>query len=146
MNAAQMIHAATDDGVRLALTDEGGLHYAGDPGMVKEWLPILKENKAAIVAELHSERRRAKVLAMLGDGRKYAVLVENDKTDPVICTVAIRGIASFEMAIPKHSYNGFVLLELVEKHSAEPSQSSGDTNPSHATQQRSQAHHGKRLT
>jgi hypothetical protein len=71
----------------------------------------------------HRERRRAKVLSMLekAPGRKYAVFVEDDTTDPVICAVAIRGVATFEMAIPHHSYNGMVLLELVEKHSAEPS-------------------------
>jgi len=54
---------------------------------------------------------------MLGDGRKYAVLVEDDKTDPVIATCAIRGIATFEMAIPHKYYNGITLLELIEKHS-----------------------------
>lgn len=137
MSAAQLIHAADFDGVRLALTDGGRLHYSGDPAMVTEWLPILREHKAAIVAELHRERRRAKVLAMLGDGRKFAVLVENTDTDPVIATVAIRGVASFEMAIPKHSYDGLVLLELLEQ------QSPGDTTPSPEEKKRNHAHPGR---
>lgn len=144
MNAAQLIHAADFDGVRLALTDEGGLHYSGNPEMVKEWLPILKENKAAIIAELHRERRHAKVLKMLGDGRKYAVLVENETTDPVIATVAIRDVATFEMAIPKHSYDGMVLLELIEKHSAEASQLPGNAIPSPSSDKGSQSNPTRR--
>lgn len=148
MNAAQLIHAADFDGVRLALTDEGGLHYSGNPEMVKEWLPILKENKAAIIAELHRERRHAKVLSMLGDGRKYAVLVEDDKTDPVIATCAIRGIATFELAIPHHSYDGMILWELLEKHSiethAQPSQLPGNATPSPSSDKRSQSNPTRR--
>lgn len=119
MNAAELINAADFDGVRLALTTEGDLRYSGNPEIVKEWLPTLKEYKAAIVTELHQKRRHAKVLAMLGDGRRYAVLVENVKTDPVIATVGIQGIATFELAIPRHSYDGMVLLELIEKHYGE---------------------------
>jgi hypothetical protein len=131
MNASELINAADFDGVRLALTADGGLHYSGNPEMVKEWLPILREHKAEIVNELHRERRHAKVLKMLGN-RKYAVLVEDETTNPVIATCAIAGLATFELAIPRHSYNGLVLMELLEKHSteprAEPSQSSGNTN------------------
>ena len=77
MDAVQLIQSADFDGVRLDLTPEGKLHYSGYPALIAEWLPILRENKNAIVAELHRERRHAKVVAMLGS-RKYAVLVEDD--------------------------------------------------------------------
>ena len=117
MNIASLLESADFDGVRLDLTPEGKLHYSGDPALIAKWLPILRENKAEIVAELHRERRHAKVAAMLGDGVKYAVMVEDDRTDPVIATCAIRGIATFELAIPKHSYDGLILMELLEKHS-----------------------------
>lgn len=130
MNAADLIGKADFDGVRLDLTPEGGLHYAGDPVLIAEWLPVLREHKIAIVAELHRERRHKKVLAMLGDGRKYAVLVEDDHSDPVIATCAIRGVASFDLSIPRHSYSGIVLLELIEKHSSEASQLSDHAIPS----------------
>ncbi len=55
---------------------------------------------------------------MLGEkpGTKCAVLVEDDQADPVIATIAIRGLATFEMPVPQHSYNGVALLELIEKH------------------------------
>ena len=144
MDAIQLIQSADFDGIHLDLTLEGKLHYSGDPALIAEWLPILREHKSAIVAELHRERRHAKVLAMLGDGRKYAVLVEDASTDPVICTVAIRGIASFELAIPHHSYDGLILWELLEKHSTEtrpaPSHNTGDAIPSPDTREGRAAH------
>lgn len=147
MTAEQLIHSADFDGVHLDLTPDGKLHYSGDPVLVAEWLPILRENKSAIVEELHRERRRAKVLAMLGEG-KYAVLVENDRTDPVIATCAIRGVATFEMAIPKHSYDGLVLLELLEQQStgtrSEPSHLSGDATTTPSTHGSNHAHPDRR--
>lgn len=134
MTPDEIIKSAAFDGLTIALSDQDMMRCAGDQDAVKRWLPTLRENKAAIVFELHRERRRAKVLAMLGDGRKYAVLVENDTTDPVIATCAIRGVATFELAIPRHSFTGIVLLELLEKHSTEtrpePSQSSGNATTS----------------
>ena len=144
MDAIQLIQSADFDGIHLDLTPEGKLHYSGDPALIAEWLPILREHKSAIVAELHRERRHAKVLAMLGDGRKYALLVEDDKTDPVICTVAIRNVATFELAIPHHSYDGLILWELIEKYSTgtcpEPSHNTGDAIPSPDTREGRAAH------
>lgn len=118
MNAAELINAADFDGIRLALTDDGDLRYSGNHEIVKEWLPTLKENKTAIVTKLHQIRRHAKVLAMLG-GKRFALFVDDDSTDPVIATVGIRDLATFELAIPRHSYNGMELLELIEKHYGE---------------------------
>jgi len=134
MNIASLLETANFDGIHLDLTLEGKLHYSGDPALIAEWLPILREHKSAIVEELHRERRHAKVVAMLGDGRKYAVLVEDDRSDPVIATCGIRGIATFELAIPRHSYDGLILMELLEKHSTEshaaPSQTPGNATAS----------------
>jgi hypothetical protein len=148
MDAIQLIHSADFDGIHLDLTPDGGLHYSGDPVLIAKWLPILRANKSAIVAELHRERRHAKVAAMLGDGRKYAVYVADDLSDPVVATCAIRGIATFELAIPRHSYDGLVLLELIEKHSTEscptPSQLSGNAIPSPDTREARAAHPARR--
>ncbi len=117
MTPADILESAASDGVVLALSDAGKLLCSGDKEAVTQWSPILRENRAAIVVELDRARRHAKVLEMLGNGRKYAVLVEHEDSDPVIATVAIKGVAIFDMAIPRHSYNGLVLLALIEKHS-----------------------------
>nr|SPS05816.1 protein of unknown function [Candidatus Nitrotoga fabula] len=49
----------------------------------------------------------------------FALFVENDWSDPVIATVGIQGMATFELTISRHSYDGMVLLELIEKHYGE---------------------------
>ena len=67
---------------------------------------------------LQRESRRTRVLDML-EGKRFALFVDDDTTDPVIATVAICNVATFEMAIPQHSYDGMVLLDLIEKHYGE---------------------------
>jgi len=58
------------------------------------------------------------VLAMLRDnpGIRYAVAVVDANTDPVIVSIAIRNVITFEMNIPQANYDAFALLELIEKH------------------------------
>lgn len=121
MSAVEIIESAVLDGVRLALTTEGRLHYSGDADVIAQWLPVIRENKSDIVIELHSERRRAELLAMLdaSPDRRYSMLVEDTSTDPVIVAVGIRGISIFELEIPRKYYDGLVLLELIEKHFGE---------------------------
>lgn len=81
----------------------------------------IRDSKSAPHAELQRERRRAKVLAMLeaAPGTRYAVHVADTSTDPVVVAVGIRKIATFELEIPHQYYDGFTLLELIEKHSGE---------------------------
>jgi hypothetical protein len=118
MNTSELIEQATTEGVTLTLTPAGTLTATGDQSAVDRWLPTIRDNKPSILCELQREHRRAKVLAML-EGKRFALFVDNDKTDPVIATVGIRDVATFELAIPRHSYDGMVLLELIEKHYGE---------------------------
>ena len=118
MTPVEIIEQATAEGVTLALFSTDTLTATGDQSAVDRWLPTIRDNKPSILCELQRERRRAKVLAML-EGKHFALFVDNDKTDPVIATVGIRDVATFEMAIPRHSYDGMVLLELIKKHYGE---------------------------
>ena len=52
MTPALIIEQITADGVRLALSASGGIKASGDQGAVNRWLPIIRENKAYIVAAL----------------------------------------------------------------------------------------------
>jgi len=70
------------------------------------------------IVDVQRERRRAKVLSLL-EGKRFALFVDDDKTDPVIATVGIQNVVTFELAIPRHSYDGIVLLELIEKYYGE---------------------------
>ncbi len=118
MTPVEIIEQTTVDGVILALSPAGTITATGDQTAVDKWLPTIRDNKPSILCELQRERRRAKVLALL-EGKRFALFVDDDKTDPVIATVGIREVATFELAIPRHSYDGMVLLELIEKHYGE---------------------------
>jgi len=118
MTPVEIIEQATVDGVILALSPAGTITATGDQTAVDKWLPTIRDNKPSILCELQRERRRAKVLALL-EGKRFALFVDDDKTDPVIAMVGIREVATFELAIPRHSYDGMVLLELIEKHYGE---------------------------
>jgi hypothetical protein len=67
-----------------------------------------------------ADPRRDRALAMLTErpALRYAVLAVNPDTDPVLLTVAIRGVATFDMAIPAAKFNAFALLALIERHGA----------------------------
>ena len=118
MNTAELIEQVTAEGVILALLPAGTIKATGDQSAVNRWLPTIRDNKPDILLELHREQRRIKVLELLG-GERFALFVDNDNTDPVIATVGIRDVATFELAIPRHSYDGMVMLELIEKHYGE---------------------------
>jgi hypothetical protein len=64
-------------------------------------------------SDVQVEPWRVKIESMLEGGRKYAVIGGNPADDPVLVSVAIRDMASFQMEVPKASYNPIVLLELV---------------------------------
>ena len=79
------------------------------------------DGKPVTLLDRQREARRQKVIAMLeaAPGTRYAVLVTDASTDPVVVAVGIREIATFEMEIPHKYYDGMALLELIEKHSGE---------------------------
>ena len=80
----------------------------------------LQKHKPAILKELQAESRRQKVLSMLTDypdkKRAYATDTETDP-DNVILTIGIRGLATFEMLVPKVKYDPFLLLEIINNES-----------------------------
>jgi hypothetical protein len=121
MSPAEIIEGATEEGVLLALSLSGSISAKGDQSAIDRWLPAIKQSKAAIIAELQHGRRRAKVLAMLRDnpGISYAIEVVDANTDPVIVSIGIRNVATFEMNIPQAYYDACSLLELIEKHTGD---------------------------
>lgn len=85
-----------------------------DPEALAYYLERIKESKR--------EERRAKVLAILADSpeTQRAIITDLDgDPDNVILTIAIHDQYSFEMAIPKHRYDPFILLELIKKGSVQ---------------------------
>lgn len=60
--------------------------------------------------------RIQKVLAMLDEAPDARLAVTTDDSPNPIATIAIRGLAAFEMEIPREKYDGFTLMELIDKH------------------------------
>ncbi len=118
MRPAEIIERAAEEGVLLALSPTGSISAKGNQSTVDRWLPTIRQSKAAIIAELLLESRRAKVRAMLRDnpGNRYAIEVVDANAEPVVVSIGIRHIATFEMDIPRAYYDGAVLVELIEKH------------------------------
>ncbi len=115
MKPAQIIERAIEDGVQLTLSPSGSISAKGDPLAIDRWLPKIKHNKAAIITELQLEHRRAKVRGMLRDnpGINYAIEVADANTDPVIVSVGMRNVTTFEMNIPQVYYDAFSLMDLI---------------------------------
>lgn len=81
-----------------------------------------KSGKVVFPEDIKLEERRIKVLKMLADqsGIQRAFLTDTE-TDlkNVIVTIALRDQYTFEMQIPKHRYDPFMLLEMIEKGSVQ---------------------------
>lgn len=52
MNPKEIIEQCTENGLTLSITDDGNLDVVGSQDWIDIWGPILRENKAAILAEL----------------------------------------------------------------------------------------------
>jgi hypothetical protein len=65
------------------------------------------------------EARRQRVLAMLAKRpcSRYAVVVDNPDTDPVILALAIREKGTCELRIPQEKFDPFLLLDKIVRHS-----------------------------
>jgi hypothetical protein len=59
MSPVKIIESAFLDGLNLAITPKGQLHYSGDAGVVNRWLPLLRENKTEILVALARVDRSA---------------------------------------------------------------------------------------
>ena len=132
MTPAAIIKEALADGVNLALSPTGTIKATGEGAAVSRWLPVIREHKAKIMAALQEaandllpdpamEDRRQRVLAILAENPniRRAVLVDNADADPVLLSVAIRDMATCELAIPAAKFDAFLLIELIGRHGAE---------------------------
>jgi hypothetical protein len=73
------------------------------------------------IEEAANDTRQQRVEGMFAGNPelKYAVLVDDATTDPVLVTVGVRRIAIFNLEIPRAYYDGVALIELIEQHTTE---------------------------
>jgi hypothetical protein len=82
----------------------------------KQEVEVAHENGAIDEAQ-DVRQQRALELLQSNPALKYAVLVDDATTDPVLVTVGIRGLAVFNLEIPHAHYDGLALLQILEEHS-----------------------------
>ena len=79
----------------------------------------VSQQPTAIIDNCHTvsltESWRQKIASMLeaDPSKKYAVLVEDITIDPVLLSIGIQGLATFQLEIPLDQYDGIKLLELI---------------------------------
>jgi hypothetical protein len=142
MKVTSILEYMTADGLSLSIADDGDIEIDGDQNTIEGWLETIRENKAAILAELKGASVQ-QPFNERSDSRKYSVVVTDASTDPVLVEVTIHGLASFTMEIPHDHYDGVALLQVIEQHSAEAASNLiGDTQPSTIAKEGSQEHPG----
>ncbi len=76
MNPAAIIKEATADGVNFSLSLAGTIKATGEQTAVNRWLPIIRDNKPAIVAALRATNEPVDPEAALVAGRHGLTLAE----------------------------------------------------------------------
>ena len=135
MNPTEIIERMSADGLTLSVSEDGNLKILGDQNMVNSWVDTIRENKSAILNELDTSGKscQRQILHPLEatpvqqpfnqrSSDRYSVIVNDASTDPVLVKVTIKGLASFDLGIPKAYYDGIALLEVLQSYAFEQEQ------------------------
>ncbi len=125
MSLADLIRKRPSVGVATAIPAISATDEQGSAGTVARIATVavarLRDDETDTLPDPAAEARRQHALAMLAQhpGTRYAVLTDTE-ADPeaVLLTLAIRGRATCELAIPREKYDPFLLLDLIERHGA----------------------------
>lgn len=135
MSARGLLDRAEATGVSV-LAENGKIVFRGEESAIAALVPEARAHKAELLEELtnpavvtqneplprldpQSEARRRRVLELLATNQnaRYALVTDAD-TEPefVILTLAIRGQATCELRVPLDKYDGFLLLDLLNRY------------------------------
>lgn len=119
MNAIEILDYLREKEIQVKLLDNEVLDLSPAKKLTDELIERLRQHKPAIIAELKREQRRQKVLTMLSENpdqhRAFYVDPGSDLNN-VIVAVAIRDLATCEIEIPRHKYDPFLVIEIIEKN------------------------------
>ena len=117
MEILEIIKDLQANGVTIK-TDGKFLELEPPEKITNELIERLRKHKPAIIEELKREQRREKVLNMLEERpetqRAFVTDTESDRHN-VILTLAIRNAGTCELLIPKHKYDPFAVLEIIQR-------------------------------
>lgn len=129
MGAPDVLARLSALGVQLSREGEA-IRAAPRSALTDQARDLIRAHKAELLAALANEgdrlpdpvaeARRQRVVAMLRESPRirYAVVVDNPDTDPVIVALGIRGQATCELRVPLVKFDPFLLLDLIERHGA----------------------------
>lgn len=115
MEASEIIEYLRSNDLTVKV-DGNFLELSPPEKITDELIERLRRHKPAIIEELKREERRQRVLQMLEDQPEIQrAFVTDTESDPhnVILMMAIRGLCSFEMHIPKSKYDPFIVLGVI---------------------------------
>lgn len=118
MEAAEIIEYLRQKDLTVTLADEDTIELSPAEKVTRELLDRLRKYKPAIIEELKRRDRYARVWQMLEDQpsiRRAFVTDTMSDRDNVILTLAIRGVGTCELEIPKRKYDPFLLLAIIER-------------------------------
>ena len=130
MGAPDVLARLSALGVRLSREGEA-IRAVPRSALTEEARDLIRAHKTELLAALPAadggnplpdataEARRQLVLAKLAErpGSRYAAIADPEANpDAVTLTLAIRGVATCELRIPRKKYDPFLLLKLVERH------------------------------
>ena len=116
--AAKVLDRLHQSGIRL--TAEGDRLIAeSTSALTDDTRTLIREHKPELLKFLEREDRRRRVLDILADASpeaRYAYLTD-DKSHPdyVILVLAIRGVGTCELSIPRNRYDPFLLMQMMDK-------------------------------
>ncbi len=132
MTPAEIIHNVLSHGGKVAI-DEADLTLTAPQPLPADLLQKLRAHKAELIRYFTmeaansdpAERRRVEVLSMLAREPSIThafVCDDESEADYVIVTVGIRGIGTCDLRIPRETYDGLPVLELIEEHTGTAAQ------------------------
>lgn len=66
------------------------------------------------IQAMESRRRNVRSALAASPDIRYAIVADDPETDPVILALAIRGVGTCELSIPKANFDPFKLLAVIE--------------------------------
>ena len=124
--ATELIRSLAQQGVNLRVDGDQLIVSAPKGSVASETMERLKEQKAAVMAELAApsdvKARRERLYQMMDedDAERIYYWITDTDSDPhyVILAMGIKDVGTCEMRIPKEKYDPFLLMEILDKHQA----------------------------
>ena len=123
MGASDLLGRLALAGVRLSVVGPDKLAAEPREALTEELRTLIREHKPELIEALApvsqgQELRRQRVLAKLKaepDKKRVAIFDPDADRDFVICTLAIRGVGTCELRIPRDRYDPCLILDAMAR-------------------------------